>query len=634
MINQLPSAIESILYCTLNIQLTQTGKKTVTKLITSTGVFILIILYCQCPLIAQGAGNALSFDGNDDYVDLTVGDYLTNSEGTFEAWIKPVCAGEEGRIITITDKSEGSDYNYSESGCKVVIRIREAGSDFVYATTVNQVLSAGSWSHIVYQQNGSGIQLFVDGIQITNFTVSGGSLTTTAWNDDVLGADGATIGVWEKDAGKINYFEGTIDEVRIWSVARTEVQIRDNMCKKLTGSETGLVGYWRIDDGNGQTVDDLTNNENDGTLGSSSGTDDADPSWVTSGAAIGDASTSDYSSPSSVNLTHSDGDDITVSSISGSPDGVQIYRVDSAPNVTTVPSSSGWDKLDPERYWGIFVVGGSSPTYTITYNYNGHPGITGENDLVLAYRADNSTTSWTDLGATRDTDANTLTKTGQSGTEYILGSTTSDNSLPVTLTSFTARQDGGAVVLEWVTESEIENLGFIIEKRIDDQNGWDEIASYKTHAELRGQGSTTSRTEYQFTDATVQPGWTYEYRLTDVDYSGNTKYHYTRSVTIKSANQLLIPETFSLKPAYPNPFNPYTVIPFTLPEAAAVSMRVIDVTGKTVSLLVNNRGYPAGEFSILWNGRSNAGIPVASGVYFLQLITGDNIRSQKIVLLR
>jgi len=65
------------------------------ELITSIGILIFIMPYCICPLIAQGARNALSFDGNDDYVDLTVGDYVTDSEGAFEVWIKPVCAGED-----------------------------------------------------------------------------------------------------------------------------------------------------------------------------------------------------------------------------------------------------------------------------------------------------------------------------------------------------------------------------------------------------------------------------------------------------------------------------------------------------------------------------------------------------------
>jgi len=98
---------------------------------------------------------------------------------------------------------------------------------------------------------------------------------------------------------------------------------------------------------------------------------------------------------------------------------------------------------------------------------------------------------------------------------------TGDLSLPVELTSFTARQEKGQVILAWITESETENLGFILERRnwkLEIGNSdWEEIASYIIHLELRGQGSVTSRTEYQFTDPAVQPGWTYEYRLTDVD---------------------------------------------------------------------------------------------------------------------
>jgi len=75
----------------------------------------------------------------------------------------------------------------------------------------------------------------------------------------------------------------------------------------------------------------------------------------------------------------------------------------------------------PLRYWGVFAVG-TSPTYTVTYNYDGHPGISNEDDLELAYRGNHSVNAWADLDATLETGANTLTKTGESGTEYALGS--------------------------------------------------------------------------------------------------------------------------------------------------------------------------------------------------------------------
>lgn len=71
------------------------------------------------------------------------------------------------------------------------------------------------------------------------------------------------------------------------------------------------------------------------------------------------------------------------------------------------------------------------------------------------------------------------------------------------------------MVLEWVTESEIENLGFLLERRSSGEmeewsiGEWVEIASYITHPELQGQGSVTYRTVYSYTDNTVEMGKTY-----------------------------------------------------------------------------------------------------------------------------
>jgi len=131
--------------------------------------------------------------------------------------------------------------------------------------------------------------------------------------------------------------------------------------------------------------------------------------------------------------------------------------VDSEPNVTTPPA--GLNQLSQSHYFGVFVVGGTSPTYKLTYNYNGHPGISNENNLELASRSNNATTSWIDLDATLDTGANTLIKTDQTGTEYILSST-SDNTLPVELSSFFAQFIGSLPILCWTTQSETSNAGW------------------------------------------------------------------------------------------------------------------------------------------------------------------------------
>jgi len=589
---------------------------------------------------AQSAGNALNFDGSDDYVDLTVGDYLTNSEGTFEAWIKPVCAGEEGRIITITDKSEGSDYNYfSESGCKVVIRIREAGSDFVYATTVNQVLSAGSWSHIVYQQNGSGIQLFVDGIQITNFTVSSGSLTTTAWNDDVLGADGATIGVWEKDAGKINYFEGTIDEVRIWNTDLSQSTIQDWMFRDITtdhpnysnSAEDNLKAYYKMSDGSDTSLSDNSANSNTGTLEPSSG-DYAD--WVSSYVPLGNIQ-SGYTTNIKAIWQSTGTDD------SGASDGlwmsVSTQLAESnfgvfGNNNTSSTSTSDLPSGVSERTGRIWYVDESG---TVSANLTFDIGdVTGNtvtagtaSNYKLLYRSGTSGdfTNQASGSSVANTDQVTFNSVSLQDGYYALGGT-EDASLPVGLSDFRAIAGNGQVVLKWITESELDNLGFNIYRS---KNSNDQFSMINDQL-IPGAGNSSKRHDYEFVDNDVINGITYWYKLEDVDFAGNKKFHKTVSTTpLKSAT----PTEFRLYPNYPNPFNPVTAISYDLPDDGYVVLSVYNMIGEEVTTLIKGN-QNAGSYILSWDGIDRQGRLVPSGIYFLRIESVGYLRTHKMVFIR
>jgi len=76
------------------------------------------------------------------------------------------------------------------------------------------------------------------------------------------------------------YLNGILDEVRIWKVARTGTEIAASM-SRLKGKSSGLVGWWRFNEGEGDVAKDATKNRNHGRLGSDVGTDPFDPSWVT-----------------------------------------------------------------------------------------------------------------------------------------------------------------------------------------------------------------------------------------------------------------------------------------------------------------------------------------------------------------
>ena len=101
----------------------------------------------------------------------------------------------------------------------------------------------------------------------------------------------------------------------------------------------------------------------------------------------------------------------------------------------------------------------------------------------------------------------------------------SDGTLPVELTSFELLETrNNGITLQWITESEINNLGFNLDRKTPITD-WSQIASYVTHPALQGQGSVSHQTIYTFTDNTVQEDESYDYRLSDVDYDGNVEYH-------------------------------------------------------------------------------------------------------------
>ncbi len=90
---------------------------------------------------------------------------------------------------------------------------------------------------------------------------------------------------------------------------------------------------------------------------------------------------------------------------------------------------------------------------------------------------------------------------------------------------------------------------------------------------------------------------------------------------------------FALDANYPNPFNPVTMIRYNLHKATQVELRIYDVRGALVRTLVSEF-QAAGEKNVTWDGLSNSGQKVASGVYFYQLKTLEFNRTRKMILLR
>jgi hypothetical protein len=89
-----------------------------------------------------------------------------------------------------------------------------------------------------------------------------------------------------------------------------------------------------------------------------------------------------------------------------------------------------------------------------------------------------------------------------------------------------------------------------------------------------------------------------------------------------------LPEAFSLDRAYPNPFNPTTTLSFALPITSNVLLEVYDINGRLINELIKSN-MDAGYHSVIWNADNNA-----SGVYFVKMIAGDYVSSQKLMLIK
>ncbi|MCD6117081.1 LamG domain-containing protein, partial [bacterium] len=298
-------------------------------------LFLLIAgLAADTDLFAQNY--ALEFDGTNDAVSLSnsASFQSVSSALTIEAWVK---ADEFKYDDVVFMANNRYSLQFTASGAiKTGLYIGGWNEG-----TSNSTAKVSQWTHVALTYNGDKIHFYING------TAAG---ITDAANGTITAYDSSPLSIGANYDASANYFNGKIDEVRIWNIARTQTEIQDNMNKELTGNESGLVAYYKMSNGSGITLTDNSSNSNTGAI-----------------------------------------------------------------------SGAAW---------------------------------------VLA----------------------------------------NDLSLPVNISSFSARYEGRSIILEWVTESETDNIGFILERSADSEAPWKIVSSYKTDDALKSRGNTSGRTKYIFTD--------------------------------------------------------------------------------------------------------------------------------------
>lgn len=207
---------------------------------------------------AAGTNFGVQFDGLDDKIIIPDAPALNPTSAiTVEVWINAAAWRNnisDGSILAkdINAPNRGYVLRCGNKG-SIEFMIADNGS-WKSASSASTMLT-NRWYHIAGVYDGSNVLLYINGELIARTPASSLSVSPT---NLLIGEDPTWSG---------RTFNGTIDEIRIWNVARNQSQIQSNMAVSLAGTEPGLAAYYKMDEGLGNTfINDATSGGNNGTL--------------------------------------------------------------------------------------------------------------------------------------------------------------------------------------------------------------------------------------------------------------------------------------------------------------------------------------------------------------------------------
>lgn len=253
--------------------------------------FFLLSIFSYEEIHSQDFGNALHFDGINDYVALPAGTSFNTQNFTFEAWIKWEGPSNSAWQRLIDFGSGTNNYmfftpNYGAGKPRFAIRTASVSEQIIDG---NVSLADGNWHHIAItldDPTNTGT-MYIDGI------VAGSNNAVTLRPLDL----GSTPNNWlgRSQFGADPYFKGTVDDIKIWNAVRTQIQIQNNY-NQLVGNETGLISYYKLNSGTAEgansgitTLTSSTTNVLNGTLTNFALTGSTS-NWVKSFIAISNSS--------------------------------------------------------------------------------------------------------------------------------------------------------------------------------------------------------------------------------------------------------------------------------------------------------------------------------------------------------
>jgi gliding motility-associated-like protein len=240
--------------------------------------------------------HALAFDGNGDFVISPYDASFNVSNITIEAWVYSSNFSQNGFIFE--KGAVNTQYSlFFEGG---TLKFRNGGATFAI-NSASIGFTNNAWHHVAATYDGAQKKIYVDGALAGTQNYTGTFATNT---------QGTIIGAYGAAGANSYFFNGKIDEVRVWNLARTATEIAESYNTTLPPNSTGLIGYWPMEEGSGNVIENLVTQTNSNAFAGNT-------AFVSSDAPI--------SGSNSLSYSWSNGD--TTNTIDVSPNSTTTYYV-------------------------------------------------------------------------------------------------------------------------------------------------------------------------------------------------------------------------------------------------------------------------------------------------------------------
>jgi len=383
------------------------------KFISRTAIALMVVFLSDLSALSQiGSGAALSFDGQNDYVEIRDHSSLNaRNSMTAEAWVFANSFGSNIYSNSILCKHNWASGNKgyvlrcgNRGNVSFIISGRSSGGTWEEANSTSSPMDLKKWYHVAGVFDGDSVKVYLNGVLQASHSYSG--------QIDVSSGANARIGQLSTGTGR--NFDGMIDDVRLWDTALDSRTLKTWMCQKVDSGHkffNRLQAHWSMDEQKGTTTKDVSNNSNAGSLNG--------PYWRGSGAPIGDKSVFTYGQKN-LKLGTQFGDTARVYNYSGSPSYVHLFEIQGKSVYNMDPNVNAF--VDSSHYFGVYVPEVSGVDVDLSIDYSKYSDITTQNecsvDLYRRYSGDSS--YWTAFGAKLSINGDSIYASNRNFEEFAL----------------------------------------------------------------------------------------------------------------------------------------------------------------------------------------------------------------------